>query len=104
MPATASSRFRLRYSAHNSGNGKAGLEALEHLAVQPPADATLVIALVEQRKAGLLQRRKVTADRARGDVEFIGKSRDRGAVPGRFQRVEHLPLANDFLVARHSSS
>ena len=78
-----------------------GFEAVEHLAVDAPSHAPVVVALVVEREAGLLQRREVAPDRAGRDVELVGKRVDRRAVARRFQRVQHLPLPDDLLVARH---
>ncbi len=64
----------------------------------------VVVALVVEREAGFLQRREIAADRARGDVEIAGQRVDCGPVPRRLERVQHLPLTDDFLVAGHSSS
>ncbi len=61
----------------------------------------IVVALVEEGKSRLLQRRQVTADRARCHLQVAGKRIDRGAVARRLERVQHLPLPYDFLISRH---
>ena len=101
VPATASSRLRLRYSAHSSGSVKPVSSPFSTWPSSRQRDAAVVVALVVEREAGFLQRREIAADRARGDVELVGQRVDRGAVPRRFERVQQLPLADDFLVARH---
>ena len=73
----------------------------QDLAVQPPAHAAVVILLIVEGETGFLQRGEVAADRAGGDVEIVSEGVDGRAVPGRLQRVEHLPLPDDFLVPGH---
>src|SRR5689334_18102055 len=82
---------------------EAGLDALEHLAVEPPVRASLVVALVVEREARFLQRREVAANRPRRHVEIVSERIDRRAMAGRLERVEDLPLADDLLIARHSA-
>ena len=100
-PATDSSRLRLRYKRAQLGEREAGLEPFEHLALEPPAHAPVGVLLVVEREAGFLQRRQIAPDRPRRHAEFVGQRVDRHAVPRGLERVQHLPLADDFLVAGH---
>ena len=104
MPADRLEQVAAQVERAQLGEREPGLEALQDLTVEPPPHAAVVVALVEQRKAGLLQRGEIAPDRARGDVELVGQRVDRRAVPRRLERMQHLPLADDFLVARHGSS
>ena len=83
------------------GEREARLEPLQCLPLETPVRAPVLVALVVQRKSRLLQRREVTADRAGGYLEIVGKGIDRGSMTRRFERVEHLPLPDDFLIPRH---
>ena len=56
---------------------EAGVDPLEHLTVETPLDVAVVIALVVEREAGLLQRREVASDRTRRDLELLGQRVDR---------------------------
>ena len=58
---------------------------------------------VVEGEARLLQRCEVPPDRPRRDVELVGQRVDLHAVPGGLERVEHLPLPDDFLVPGHTS-
>ena len=86
------------------GQREAGLETLEHVAVEPPAHAAVVVALVVQSEAGFLQRGKIAADGACRDLELAREAVNRRAVTRRLERVQHAPLADDLLVPRHDSS
>ena len=62
------------------GDRKAGLQPLQDLSVEAPPHAAVVIPLVEERKPGLLQRRKVAADRPRRDAHVVRQRRDGDAM------------------------
>ena len=65
-----------------TGGRKAGLEALQDVAVDSPAHAVVVVALVVQGEAGFLKRRQITADRPGRDA------RGKGQLPGRRREVD----------------
>ena len=61
---------------------EAGLrEAVERLAVDSPVHAAVVVALVVERKSGLLERGKIAADGTRRDLELRREGVNRGTVP-----------------------
>ena len=76
------------------------LQSFQDLPVQMPARAPVLVAFVVKGKAGFLQRLEVPANGARRDREIPARSsiRSTGAC---VQGVQHLPLADDFLVSRH---
>src|SRR3954453_20931778 len=82
------------------GECEAGFQPFQNRAVDAPVDASLVVTLIVERKASLLQRGQIPPNRSGGHIEFVGEAVDRGAMSGRFQRVEHFPLTDDFLVPR----
>jgi hypothetical protein len=59
-----------------------------------------LVRLVEQRKAGSLERLEIAADRPRRDTGAGGEIVD-GQPPRRFEVAQDRPLTNDFGVARH---
>ena len=83
------------------GERKAGLDALEHLAIEAPARAAVVVTLVEERKPRLLQRRQIAPNRPRRDIHIVRQRLDGDAVSRRLESVQDFPLANDFLVTGH---
>ena len=56
-------------------------EAVERLAVDSPVHAAVVVALVVERKSGLLERGKIAADGTRRDLELRREGVNRGTVP-----------------------
>jgi hypothetical protein len=62
------------------GERKASLKALEDMPVDSPAGTAVFVALVVQREACFLERRKVAANRACGDLELTGQRVNRRAV------------------------
>ena len=83
------------------GQREAGVDPFEHLSVETPTDVPIVIALIVERETRLLKGGEIAADRPGGDFEFLGQRIDRRAVPRRFERMQQLPLTDDFLVAGH---
>jgi hypothetical protein len=62
------------------GEREPAFESSEHMPVDAPADAPVLIAFVVQRKAGFLQRRKIATNGACGDLELAGEPVNRRAV------------------------
>ncbi len=75
---------------------------MQRLSVDAPAHAAVVVAFVVECEASLLQRRQITPNRPRGDLEIRRQTVDRRAMPGRLQRMKQAPLTDDFLITRHA--
>ncbi len=101
VPATDLEHVAAEIERAQLAEREAGLEALQHLAVQVPARTALLVLVVVEREAGFLQRRQIAADRARGDVEVLGQASIDDPWRDASERVQHLPLADDFLIAGH---
>ena len=77
---------------------------MQRLAVDAPADAALVVALVVYREARLLKCLEVATDGPRGDLELGCQAIDGRTMARRLEGMEQAPLADDFLVSRHATS
>src|SRR5690348_13683996 len=86
------------------GERETAFQSAEYVPIDAPANATILIAFVVQRKTGFLQRRQIATNRACGDVELAGEPVNRGAMTRRLERMQHAPLADDLLISRHDSS
>jgi hypothetical protein len=83
------------------GEGEAGFEAVQDLAVDSPMDTAIVVTLVIEGEAGFLKRRQIAADGASRDLELAGQRVNRRTVTGRLERMQDPPLADDLLISRH---
>src|SRR6266404_1195659 len=86
------------------GEREAGLEPLQHLTVEAPADAAVLVMRVVERETRLLQGGEIASNRPGGDLELLGERLEGDAVPRRLERVQDPPLPDDFLISRHDPS